>query len=150
MTTRCALHPDVETALRCSRCGQLICPKCLVQTPVGARCPQCAQLRRIPTFEVSFRHYLIAAAVGLGLGVAGGLVWGFLPFRGLFSFFIALGLGYGVGEIISLSVNRKRGVGLQVIAGLSVLISYVLQLYLVGGLFFAGLAFFRDFYGLMA
>lgn len=43
---RCALDPDTETNLTCGKCGQPICPKCLVQTPVGARCPQCAALKQ--------------------------------------------------------------------------------------------------------
>ena len=33
----CATHPEVETGLSCGRCETLICPRCLVQTPVGTR-----------------------------------------------------------------------------------------------------------------
>ena len=50
---QCATHPDVETELGCSRCGKAICPRCLVHTPVGARCRECANVRRIPTYNVS-------------------------------------------------------------------------------------------------
>lgn len=39
---RCARHPSVETELSCSRCGTPLCPRCLVQTEVGQRCPTCA------------------------------------------------------------------------------------------------------------
>ena len=38
IVTRCAEHPDVETGLRCGRCETPICPKCMIMTPVGARC----------------------------------------------------------------------------------------------------------------
>ncbi|MBL8128361.1 MAG: hypothetical protein JNM64_12030 [Chloroflexia bacterium] len=33
----CAEHQEVETRLRCSRCGKPICPRCAVRTPVGMR-----------------------------------------------------------------------------------------------------------------
>jgi len=50
---QCATHPNVETELACSRCGKAICARCLVHTPVGARCRECANVRRIPTYNVS-------------------------------------------------------------------------------------------------
>ena len=122
---QCATDPEVETNLCCSRCGKPICPKCLVQTPVGARCRDCAQLRRLPIYQVSPTHYLIAIAVALAGAVGGGIIWGFIPLGGLLAIFIALGVGYVLGEAISVSVNRKQGRGLQVIAGISVFLAYV-------------------------
>ena len=53
---RCATHPGVETALKCSKCGRPICPKCMVETAVGARCPECARLYRLPTFQINTRY----------------------------------------------------------------------------------------------
>lgn len=38
----CARHPKTETLLRCGRCGTPICPRCMVQSGVGIRCPDCA------------------------------------------------------------------------------------------------------------
>ena len=125
MTMKCATHPDIETNLRCGKCGQPICPKCLVQTPVGARCRECAQLRRLPIYELSGLQYLKAAAVGLVLAIVSGMLWAFIPLGRYFSFLIALGVGYGIGELISLSVNRKRGSGLQAIAAISMVLSYL-------------------------
>ena len=135
---RCATHPDVETNLRCGKCGKLICPKCLVQTPVGARCPDCAKLYRLPTFRVSTKHYLGAVGTGLGMAVICGIAWGTVT--GLVPFFylnllLAPGAGYAIGEVISLSVNRKRGTWLAVIAGIAVAISYIVSLWFVGFLF---------------
>ena len=125
----CARHPWVETRLACSKCDTLICPQCLVQTPVGARCPDCAKLRGLPTFELDTKTY--ARAVGTGVALAGvtGLVWGLL----FFDFFsipflpwiATIGIGHLVGEGISASVNRKRGRYLQYIAGASMGLSYV-------------------------
>ena len=37
------------------------------------------------------------------------------------------GIGYAIGEVVSLSANRKRGRGLQAIAGLSMVVSYVVR-----------------------
>lgn len=126
---RCATHPDVETNLSCGRCGHPICPKCMVQTLVGPRCPDCANLKRLPTYEVSPRQYLIAVVVGLSVAIAAGFVWA-LIWRALpsilLSLLIAAGIGYAIGELISLATNRRRGPGLQAIGGISVLVSYAI------------------------
>ena len=142
---KCSRHPQVETYLTCGRCGTPICPRCMVQTPVWARCPTCAHPRRLPTFEVSFTQYLKALGAGLGLGVGGGLLWAFLPLFGLLSFLVALGLGYGIGEAVSVIVNRKRSRGLQVIAGSSVITAFLVASFFHGGFFFL-----LSFYSLLA
>ena len=133
---KCATHPEVETALRCGKCGKPICPKGLVQTPVGAKCAACARVGKLPTFRVSTSHYLKAVGVGLGMALACGLAWGVIA--GLVHFFLlnvilALGVGYAIGEVISRSVNRKRGTGLAVVAGLAVTISYLVSIFLPWG-----------------
>ena len=125
---RCATHPSVETNLRCGKCGKPICPKCLVQTPVGARCPDCAKLYRLPTFRISTKHYLRGIGVGLGMAFICGAAWGAIGWRiHFFSFnlLLAPAAGFAIGEVISLSVNRKRGTGLAVVAGMAVVVSYV-------------------------
>ena len=119
---RCARHPDTETNVRCSKCGVPICPRCMVQTPVGARCPDCALLKRVPTYDVGASHLARALAVGVAVAAAVGAAWAFIPF---FSYFMALIAGYAVGEAISRAANRKRGRALQVVAGLSVLLAFV-------------------------
>ncbi len=133
---RCATHPEVETNLRCGKCGKPICPKCLVQTPVGARCLDCAKLYRLPTYRVSSKYYLIAAGTGLGMAIVCGAVWGvidwLIPFFS-FNLLLAPAAGYAIGEVISLSVNRKRGTGLAVVAGIAVVISYLITFLFPGG-----------------
>ena len=129
---RCATHPDVETNLRCGKCGKPICPKCLVQTPVGARCPDCAKPYKLPTFRVTTPYYLRAAGTALGMAIVCGFAWGairgVMPFI-YFNFLIAAGVGYGIGEVVSLAVNRKRGTGLAVVAGIGVAVSYLVSLF---------------------
>ncbi len=39
--TFCTRHPQVETGLRCGRCQTPICPRCMIYTAVGLRCPDC-------------------------------------------------------------------------------------------------------------
>lgn len=43
--TTCYRHPDRETAVSCSMCARPICPDCMISTPVGMRCPECARDR---------------------------------------------------------------------------------------------------------
>lgn len=137
---KCAAHPSVETSLRCGKCGKPICPKCLVQTPVGARCPSCAQLYKLPTYRVSTGYYLRAIGTALGMAIVGGVVWEvvqvLLPFF-LLNFLLAAGVGYAIGEVVSLSVNRKRGRGLAAIAGIAVALSYLMNLFLPWGFHFS-------------
>jgi len=131
--TFCARHPKVETYLRCGRCDTPICPRCLVQTPVGARCRDCANLRTLPTFDVSPVYFARGQAAALGSGIVVGLIWAFLipPFFGLFAIiFIGLGLGWAVSESVSLATNRKRGLGLQVSAVMGVMLAFLVHEFL--------------------
>src|SRR5689334_18825029 len=38
----CYRHPQRETGVSCSNCGNPICPDCMTPTSVGMRCPECA------------------------------------------------------------------------------------------------------------
>ena len=143
--TRCATHPAVETNLRCSKCDKPICPRCLVQTPVGARCRECANLRRLPIYEMAPGHYLRAAGVSVVVAVVVGVIWPFIPVYGIFSILIALAAGYVIGEVVSRSVNRKRGLALQVIAGGGAFICYLVRSIIVLPIY----SFF-SIYGLIA
>jgi hypothetical protein len=125
---KCSYHPDVETALKCGKCGKPICPKCLVETPVGARCPDCAKTTKLPTFQLSARHYLIAAGTALGLAIFIGFIWGmlrsFLPFIAL-DLLLAAGVGFVIGELVGRAVNRKRGKWLALIGALAIAAAYL-------------------------
>ena len=39
----CYRHPNQETGVSCSNCGNPICPDCMTATPVGMRCPECSR-----------------------------------------------------------------------------------------------------------
>ena len=133
---RCSFHPDVETRLACGRCGRYICPRCMVQTPVGSRCPDCARVTKTPTFDVQPSYYFRAVMAGSVVGIVGGIIWAFVlglnvPFLPWLS---AIGVGYVVGEAVSLASNRKRGTGLAVTAGLSVVLAVVPMLFIASGI----------------
>lgn len=116
-----------------------------MHTPVGARCRKCAGLKRLPTYEISPRQYFKAFGVGLGLSIVVGIAWGWLwEVVGFFFFSLLLGagVGYAIAEVLSLSVNRKRGRVLEVIGGLCVVVSYIVANV---GLSAGALTFFDDF-----
>jgi hypothetical protein len=110
---RCSYHPSVMTRLRCSRCGKPICPRCGVRTPVGLRCPECAGMRGLPTYATSPSVLGRATAVGVGVALIVGLLWGYAPTWG---FYLALALGFGVAEAMAWASNAKRGRDLQLVA----------------------------------
>ena len=129
--THCYWHPDVETGLSCSRCEKNVCTQCMVQAPVGIRCRDCGKAVRMPTYDVRPAYYSRAIIVALAVAIGGGILWGI--FNGIFIIpflrsLVALGVGYGAGELISLSVNRKRGTGLAWLAGGSVVIAFMIGL----------------------
>jgi hypothetical protein len=130
---QCATHPDVETELGCSRCGKAICPRCLVHTPVGARCRECANVRRIPTYNVApdtFARAIGGAVIG---GAVLGLAWAiFNPFTYVFfGLLVGIAVGYGVGEIVSLASNRRAGPPLQAMAVGGVALAYLVRVALL-------------------
>jgi len=126
---QCARHPKVETGLACGRCETPICPKCVVMTDVGARCPDCAPRRRLPQFEVGPIYLLRGVGAAVAAGGALGLAWALiLPGQyGLLGILIGAGLGYGIGESVSLATNRKLAPALQVTAICGVALAYIIR-----------------------
>jgi hypothetical protein len=148
---KCATHPNVETELACGRCGKPICPRCLVYTPVGTRCRDCAQMRRLPTYQVPVSYIVRGIGAAGAAGAAIGGLWGLLLRQsggvygayGFFVFFLALGIGYGVGEAVSRATNRKRGAALQGVAAAGVVLAYLVRNLVEG----SGLIPSNDLYG---
>ena len=133
----CPRHSGTETQLRCSRCEELVCPSCMVHSAVGVRCPDCAQTKRPPTFDVTGIFLARAIGASLGLGLLCGVAFKILSFLlaripslGGIPFWEAIafaGIGYAIGEGVSLSVNRKRGGKLKLVASSGVLVAYVVS-----------------------
>ena len=141
----CARHSKTETKIRCGRCETPICPECLVHAPVGMRCPDCAKVNVVPTYDVPLP--VLLRGIGAGVGVAGilALVYLFtvpamfrLVFLGIPGLNIVLpilftammaGVGYAVGEAISLATNRKRGLKLKLAGAGSILLVSIVFTY---------------------
>jgi hypothetical protein len=134
---QCATHPSVETELSCGKCGKAICPRCLIHSPVGARCRECAGNRRIPTYNMSGATFARAGAAAIAGGIVLGAAWAFfnvISFALLFIILGGLAFGYAIGEAVSLATNRKAGPPLQAIAVGGVVLAYFVRTGLLLGL----------------
>ena len=118
----CTFHPNTDTLLRCSKCERPICNRCAVQTLVGSRCPACANVQKIPTYNLTTtqltKAIVVAIAVALALGVFFGLFQYRVPFRIVWIYgpVTFIGSGWVMGEAISQVTNRKRAPALQGLA----------------------------------
>lgn len=121
---RCTYHPNVLTRLRCSKCGTPICPRCAVETPVGFRCPDCAAVRGLPTYQTSASALIKSIGLGILIALGVGIIWGIFPD---WSFYLALILGFGVAEGMAWTANYKRGSDLQIAAIACVVLGLVVS-----------------------
>jgi hypothetical protein len=150
----CATHPEVETGLQCSRCEVAICPRCMVQTPVGARCRACARLKRPPMYEITAPAVLLGVATSLGLGAVIGAAWGLLRLDRLGfiliwgALFFGLPIGYFFADVVGRVTNRKRGPVMQGIAVTGLLLAWVVKS-VVSGYGLGAEAFQADLFGLV-
>ena len=129
----CYRHLSTETALRCGNCERPICVRCVVQHPVGIRCPECARPTKIPVFDVTGVYYARAVAAAVGIGVVGVfglfLISALLTLLGPVAFYLRwlalVGVGYLMGYGVYLAVSRKRSRNLQWIAGVGVVVVFL-------------------------
>jgi uncharacterized membrane protein len=103
----CINHPNAETYLRCNKCGQPICIKCAVLTPVGYRCKDCVRVQQ-QVFYTGFRpvHYLVAAAVALPLALVAGWL---IPSLGWYAIVLGPLVGMGIAQVAHWAIQRRRG-----------------------------------------
>jgi len=135
----CVNHPNVETYLRCNRCGRPICAKCAVLTPVGYRCKDCVHAQQ-QVFYAGFRpiHYLIAAVVALPLALVAGWL---IPSLGWYAIILGPLSGVGIAEAVRWAIRRRRGqytwlvvCGCIVVGALPKLLLSLLSLLFLAGL----------------
>ena len=146
MLNYCYRHTDTETALSCGHCNRPICVKCVVQHPVGIRCPECGQPTKIPQWDITPAYYARAIGAAAGISMAGVVVLVLLRvlLPGILAFYATLavlvGIGYLIGQGISRVVGGKRGRELQWVAGVAMGITAFIALPLIGiGLGFSSL-----------
>ncbi len=103
----CENHPNVETRLRCNKCGKPICTKCVVRTPVGYRCRACVDAQQ-RAFYADFKpsYYVVAAVVALPLSLVAGWI---IPRLGWYAVLLGPLAGGGIAEAARWAVRRKRG-----------------------------------------
>ena len=108
---QCATHPAVETHVRCNQCNKAICFRCMVQTPVGYRCQECARGRVNPLHTLQGHSGKVAGAA-IASAVVGGVAWAFSReigggAFGFISVLLAMGIGYGIGETVSRAASHR-------------------------------------------
>jgi hypothetical protein len=112
----CTVHPNIETNLRCNRCGRPMCSKCAVLTPVGYRCRQCVRQQQDTYFNAQTLDYLIAAGVSLVLSFMAAAIlsrfgWFFI------AFFLAPVAGGLIGTAVFRLTGKRRGRYTAIIVG---------------------------------
>jgi hypothetical protein len=104
--TFCVNHPNIETGLRCNRCGDPICARCAVRTPVGYRCEKCVREQQAIFYTGLPVDYIIAAVVSLPVGAVGAYIASYLGL--FFSFFVSPVAGALVADLAWRAVGRRR------------------------------------------
>ena len=123
----CLRHRDTQTMLRCGKCGDPICPKCMIQAPVGVRCPSCVTYEYNPLAQVRTPFLLRGVGAGIGTAIAAGVVLGiFLPLFGFFTLIIWAGAGYLIGQAVSAAANKSRARPLMYVSGGSALLAFAI------------------------
>jgi membrane associated rhomboid family serine protease len=126
----CKRHPNVQTRLRCVRCGDPICPDCMRPAAVGYQCPSCARESRQEVHQpgrqigatdrratlTNALLLILVAAYGIEVAFAGvgSLVGG--PLAGTL---VRLGasLGYGCtrsGDLIGIGAGQYWRLGSEI------------------------------------
>jgi hypothetical protein len=95
----------VETALRCNKCGEYICPKCAVHTPTGYSCKSCIKNQQKVFDNTNPLDGVIAVAVAGALSFIGSLLVGI---TGYFTLFLAPVAGVVIGEAVRLVTKKRR------------------------------------------
>ena len=106
-TTFCHYHPNVETALRCNKCGKPICARCAQRTPVGYRCRDCVRSQQAIFYTAGWLDYVLVVVVGLVTSTIGAAVVGSL------GLWLAIFLGPVAGGVIAAAARwaarQRRG-----------------------------------------
>jgi hypothetical protein len=110
--TYCANHPNVETNLRCNKCGKPICAKCAVRMPVGYRCKECVR-GQLKIFDTAMWYdyvlgFLMAGFLGFLASLLASLVSS-LSFIGWILIIIgAPTAGVVIAEGVRLVIKKRR------------------------------------------
>lgn len=117
-TLICINHPGEETRVRCGACDRPICVRCMRESSVGMKCPDCARLPRRAVRIGKPRHYIAASAAAFAAAaLLGGFVtWFMIPFWG---FILPLLAGFAIGSIARKVSGGVRHAPIQALVGLA-------------------------------
>ena len=126
---QCATHPAIETHVRCNQCNKAICFRCMVQTPVGFRCQECARGKINPAHTLQGHAGKVAGAA-FGAAIIGGVAWALLRglgggFFGFISILLAMGVGYAIGEAVSRAASHRPIEQLRAVAGIAAIAAFL-------------------------
>jgi hypothetical protein len=126
----CVNHPKIETRLTCSSCGDPICPRCMVTTAVGQKCPGCA--RQSGRAKGNPDSMLLARAFGAGVAVAAaaGLLMLLVSFASLL---LAAAHGFLVGATVRWAARRRTHARLGLVAAAAVVLGLGGVILVLGG-----------------
>jgi hypothetical protein len=150
--TYCANHPNVETSLRCNKCGKPICAKCAIRTPTGYRCKECVR-GQLKIFDTALWYdyllgFLIAAILGFLASLLARLISG-LSFIGWILIIVgAPTAGVIIAEGVRLVIRKRRSRALFITIAAAVVVGalpiILIQLFSLNifGLIFQGIYLF--------
>lgn len=101
----CAIHPQVETTLRCNQCERLMCTRCAVLTPTGYRCKECVSGRQKVYETAMLRDYLLAFPIALILGLLGSIA---ILWIGFYMLLVSPLVGSIIAEAVRFVSGRRR------------------------------------------
>jgi hypothetical protein len=118
----CVNHPNIETLLRCYRCGNPVCIKCVRRTPVGLLCKQCLGNQQAGFYSATPVDYALVVVVGSVLSLIAGAIAGVLGGLWFVSIFYAPAAGGVVAEAIRFAIRKRRGRYIALLAAALVVI----------------------------
>jgi hypothetical protein len=123
---RCYRHPDRETRVSCATCGRPICTECMVQTEVGLKCPDDAQLPRGARAGVMKRDQIAKSFLaGVAVALLGALVVYYaLPQIGFGRLILSALAGWGAGVFVHRAGGRNGGPLAMAISGVAVAVAF--------------------------
>ncbi len=105
----CVNHPTTETLLRCYRCGNPVCIKCVKRTPVGLLCKQCMSNQQSGYYTATLLDYILVLILGSVLSLIAGAIAGALGFIWFIAIFYGPAAGGVIAEVIRFSIRKRRG-----------------------------------------
>jgi hypothetical protein len=134
-THYCYYHPNVETELRCNKCGKYICIKDARRTPVGYRCKDCVREQQDVYFTANPFDYVIVAVIAFPLSYIAALI---VPRLFWLAIFVGPIVGGIIAEAIRLATKKRRGRYTWIIALACLIVATLIPLWPTIGFILGG------------